>query len=103
VSGFQGTGSRNRVGPLAQRELLVLLKALVDASRAKSASRTRDEARAALRATLDTAHWNTPWLRHNLGVRRMKVIARMGYQVPYDALVPRGLDGLERLDAKRRG
>lgn len=86
---------------MSQREMLPTVNALVDASRARSASRTRDEARAALRLLLDTCNWRTPWLMHNIGVRRCKVIARMGYPVPYAFLdATRGLDRLERLGDK---
>ena len=85
-NGQIGEGSRRMVGPVPQRELVRLLSALVDASRARSGSRTRDEARAALRALLDNAHWNTPYVRRNIGLRRRKFISRLGYFIPYDEL-----------------
>ena len=82
----QGDGGWTRKGPVPQRELVKLLGSLVDASKAKSGTRTRDEARAALRALLDIANWNTSYVLSNLGVRRCKYLAGLGYPVPYTYL-----------------
>ncbi len=105
MSGWQqDNNGHRRVGLVSQRDLRPLLRVLVDASNAKSGSRTRDEARAALRQVLDTCNWNTPAVLNNIGVRRCKVIARMGYPVPYAYLdASRGLDRLERLGERQRG
>ena len=88
-----------RKGPVPQRELVHLLDSLIDASKAKSGTRTRDEARAALRALMAVANWNTPYVLTNCGVRRCKYLAGLGYPVPYTYLVVSAKDRerLERL------
>lgn len=104
MSGFRGSHDLTRKGPISQRDLVATLDALVDASAARSASRTRDEARAALRWTLDNCEWGTAYVLHNIGVRRCKFIARMGYRVPYAFLdATRGIERLERLGGKASG
>lgn len=91
-------------GLITQRDLVKTLGSLIDASRARSASRTRDEALAALRWTLENCNWRTAFVLHNIGVRRCKVIARMGYPVPYAFLdASRGIERLERLGGKGNG
>lgn len=104
---FRGSNQEGRtgvrIGPLSQRELVATLRALIDASRARSASRTRDEARAALRLLLDNSHWDTPYVRRNIGLRRRKFIAAMGHRIPYDELVPEGTERLDRLHRKGTG
>lgn len=102
-AGFKGSnqdaGRTGRKGPVSQDDLVPLLRALVDASKAKSGTRTRDEARAALRALLGAANWNTSYVLTNIGVRRCKYIARLGYPVPYTYLLVSQVDRerLERL------
>lgn len=104
MSGFQGSHARTRQGPISQRELVAAISALVDAAKARSASRTRDEARASLRWLLDNANWNTGYVCHNVGVRRCKFIAAMGYPVPYAFLdATRGRERLDRLAEKANG
>ncbi len=105
-AGFKGHGQEKRgpqKGPVSQDDLVPLLRVLVDASKARSGTRTRDEARAALRALLDAARWDTPYVLWNIGYRRCVFISRMGYRVPYDYLTRKGLDRLERLNGKGNG
>lgn len=98
----RGGSPRTRKGPMSQRDLVRTIGALVDASRSRSASRTRDEARAALRLLLDSANWRTPHVLRNIGYRRCVFIARMGYPVPYACLAREGLDRLEALYERQR-
>lgn len=73
MSGWQQREERARKGPISQRELVTALNTLVDAAKARSASRTRDEARASLRWLLDNANWNTGYVCHNIGDRKSVV------------------------------
>jgi hypothetical protein len=95
---FNGHGQERggvAIGPVGQRELVRLLKTIIDASRAKSGSRTRDEARAALRALLAEAHWNTPYCRRNLGARRCRYLLGLGYPV---SIADASRNEIERLE-----
>jgi hypothetical protein len=85
-------------GPVPQRDLVPLLKALIDASRAKSGTRTRDEARAALRSLLAVANWHTPYVMKNIGERRCRYLNQMGHPIPYTYLRAGGLERLEKLN-----
>lgn len=91
-----------QVGPVPQRELVRMLAILIDTSRAKVAGRQRDEARKALRDLMATAHWNTPYVRRNIGVRRCRHLLALGYPVPVGDTIPEGIERLERLN-KRGG
>ena len=102
TGGFRGHNQEGRgpqKGPIPQRELVRTLASLVDASKAKSWTRTRDEARAALRALMAAANWNTSYVLTNCGVRRCRYLAGLGYPVPYTYLVVSAKDRerLERL------
>lgn len=68
-------------GPVPQRELLSILRVLIDTSRARAASRTRDEARKALRALLAEANWQTAFVLRNLGAKRCRYLSGLGYPV----------------------
>ncbi len=80
----QAAGSRQPKGPVPQRKLLVLLRSLIDTSRSKAASRTRDEARAALRELMATTNWHTPYVLRNLGTKRCRYLSSLGYDIPVE-------------------
>lgn len=86
TGGFRGHGQdRGRTaerGPVSQKQLLLMLRVLIDTSRGKAASRTRDEARRALRELLAMANWNTSYVLRNLGARRCRYLSGLGYPVP---------------------
>jgi hypothetical protein len=77
----RGAGPKS-IGPVSQRDLVRLLCPIIDAAKAKASSRTRDDARKTLRHLLNEAHWQTPYVRQNLGVRRCRYIAGLGYPMP---------------------
>jgi hypothetical protein len=99
--GFRGHGrEKNRtgvaIGPISQKRLLPMIRVLIDASRSKAASRTRDDARAALRLIGQTANWNTPYILRNLRARRCRYLYGLGWPVPTSYLVA---DDISRLVA----
>ena len=79
-----GWGSGKK-GSIPQKMLVKTLAALIDASRAKVSSRTRDDARRTLREVMATANWNTPYVLRNIGFRRCNYLRGLGYHVPRDA------------------
>lgn len=85
VDGFRGhhreRRSRAPIGPVAQRDLVVILRKLIDVSRGKSSSRTRDEARRMLRLLMAEANWNTPYILRNIGAKRCRYLSGMGYTI----------------------
>jgi hypothetical protein len=95
TDGFRGHGRErgnrtlgpNPIGPVSQANLLPMLRILIDASRGKAASRTRDEARASLRQLMTTANWNTPYVLRNLRARRCRYLYGLGYPVPSHYLI----------------
>lgn len=70
---------RRRVG---QRQAVTLLRPLIDASMSKAPSRTRDDARRAVRELIANANWRTPFVLRNIGCRRARYLARLGLDVP---------------------
>lgn len=99
MTGFRGhnqaAGRSGPKGPVPQKELVSLLSALIDASQARAASRTRDEARKALRELLAISNWQTPYVRRNIGVKRCRYLAGLGYAIPEADLVRSSIDRLE--------
>jgi hypothetical protein len=69
-------------GPIAQRELLVELKALIDAARVPNSTAHKDIARAKLRTLLETANVRTGYIGHGLGPTRCKYLASIGFWMP---------------------
>ena len=96
-----GWGSPQK-GPLGQRDLVAVLKVLIDTAQTKASSRTRDEARRTLRGLMATAHWDTNYVRRNLGIRRCRYLAGQGYPMPADDLTRSSIDRLMQW-AERRG
>lgn len=70
-----------RTGPLSQRDLVVTLRALIDAASAANSTAHRDIARRELREVLDTAHWRTTFVLGNIGPRRCRYLASTGHWV----------------------
>ena len=105
MSGFRGHGQDKRTGvakgPISQRKLVNILSILIDTSRGKAASKTRDDARQALRDLLVVANWMTPYVMRNIGSRRCRYLSGLDYPVPIEYVIPTGLERLERLDARR--
>lgn len=68
-------------GPISQRELLRTLLALVDTAKAKNSSMHKDRAKRALRTLLGDpdVNWRTPFIGHNLGARRCRYLASIGF------------------------
>jgi hypothetical protein len=71
-------------GPIAQRQLLLVLRLLIDASKADRSGKARER----LHRVLQTCHWRTPYILHNIGVKRCQMIASLGYSVPVEYLIP---------------
>lgn len=69
-------------GPVTQRELVPLLKDLIDAAMARNSTAHRDIARSKLRTLLETTNWRTSFVMNNLSSRRLRHIASLGYWVP---------------------
>lgn len=88
MSGFRGHNQSARTGvakgPMSQRELVQVLRIIIDTARARAASRTRDDARSALRQLMATANWRTPYVLRNLGARRCRYLMGLGYDVPIE-------------------
>lgn len=74
--------AERRKGPISQRDLVRILPALIDAARAKVSTRTRDDARDALREVLAVAHWQTPHVLKNLNSKRCRWLTTRGYVIP---------------------
>ena len=69
-------------GDISQRELVPLLKRLIDDASSKQSTAHRDIARMRLRETLESTNWRTSYVMNNLSSRRCRYIAGMGYWVP---------------------
>lgn len=76
-----GREARMRKGPISQRDLVRLMKPLVDACMAKGASRGRDDARATLRRLLAETNWQTSWVLSRMGTKRCRYINSLGYPI----------------------
>jgi hypothetical protein len=70
--------------PIAQRELVPVMKVLIDAAMSKQSTAHRDIARSKLRAILDDpdSNWRTSFVLNNLAPRRCRYLASIGYWVP---------------------
>jgi len=70
--------------PVSQRDLVPIMKELVDAAMAKNSTAHRDIARSKLRAILEdpTSNWRTSYVLNNLGPKRCRFIASIGHWVP---------------------
>jgi hypothetical protein len=69
-------------GPIAQRQLLVELKALIDAARVPNSTAHKDIAKSKIREMLETTNWKTGFVLWNLGPARCKYLASIGHWVP---------------------
>ena len=87
---------------MGQHDLVAMLKILIDASRAKGASRTRDDARKALRDVMGVTNWNTAFVLRSLGARRCRYLAGIGYPIPAGPALRSDVDRLNDW-ARRRG
>ena len=80
---FNGTSAHDHRGPLIgsvpQKKLVPMLRLLTDVARSQSPSATRDQARETLRLLRDTAHWETPFVLVNIGLRRRRYLAAIGW------------------------
>jgi hypothetical protein len=76
-------GGATPKGPIPQKRLVQLLRVLIDTAQEKSASKTRDDARATVRLLMATANWNTPYVTRNIGARRCRYLLGLGYPVDY--------------------
>lgn len=106
MSAFRGHNQEGRTGvakgPLGQRNLVAVLRVLIDTSRAKASSRTRDDARHALRELMETANWDTAYVRRNIGVRRCRYLAGLGYPMPAADVLRSSVDRLTEW-SRRKG
>lgn len=68
-----------RIGNYAQRDLVPLLAATIDAARGHPSAH-RDIARARLRE-LRSEHWNTRYVLNQLSTRRCRFLAAQGWPV----------------------
>ena len=104
-TGERGPGG-NRKGPVSQRDLLRLMKVLIDASMGKVGSTSRDQARWTLRQLLAVSNWKTPRVLMGLGARRCRYLSILGYVIESKWLTVRPGD-VERLmaygEGRRRG
>ena len=105
MTGFRGhrqdAGTPQRIGPLGQRELLRSLRILIDTAREKGASKTRDDARRTLRELMAVAHWNTSYVLRNLGAKRCRYLAGLGYDVAAEFALQSSIDRLEQWVARQ--
>ena len=76
-----------RKGDISQRELVPMLKVLIDDASSKQSTAHRDIARMRLREILETANWRTPYVMNQISSRRCRYIASMGFWVPGDRLL----------------
>lgn len=67
---------------ISQKQTVALLRPLIDASMAKAATPHRDKAREAVHAVLANSRWNSAYVLKNIGARRCRYLARIGYPVP---------------------
>ena len=107
MSGFRGhnqaAGRTAPRGPMPQRELVSVLRVLIDTSRAKVSSRTRDDARATLRELLANANWRTPYVLRNIGARRCRYLMGLGYDVPIEDATRSAIDRLVQWGERGNG
>jgi hypothetical protein len=80
TKGF-GKGGSPRQGDVPQRLLLIRLKRLIDDASAKGAGAARDQAKTELREVMNTAHWDTEYIKYNAGVRRCRYLRSVGYPI----------------------
>lgn len=96
---FRGHGQEKRTGStkgsIPQRQLVKILAITIDTARAKAAGRGRDEARATLRLIMAEANWSTPYVFKNIGARRCRYLAGLGYKIPYEDATRSTIDRLQ--------
>ena len=98
----RGTDRHHQKGPVSQRQLLRLLKPLIDASMGKASSATRDQSRAAVRRLMAEANWRTPFILQNIGARRARYLSSLGYLIDSKWLTS-GDGDVERINAWSEG
>lgn len=96
----QAAGGPGKRGVIPQRELVRVLRVLIDTARAVP-GRGRDEARATIRDLLATANWRTPYVLRNIGARRCRYLAGMGYPVPAEFALRSTIETLRQWDERR--
>lgn len=69
-------------GVISQRDLVPLLRELVDAASVENSTAHKDIAKARLREVLTTCRVNTTYVANNIGPRRARFIASLGYPMP---------------------
>jgi len=97
ADGFRGhSQSHDGVakGPVSQRQLVKVLTVLIDTSRGKVSSKTRDDARRTLRELMAVANWNTPFVCRNIGAKRARYLRGLGYPVPIEYAIRTSIDRL---------
>lgn len=93
MNGFRGTNQAagrahpEGIGPINQRKLLRMMRVVIDTSQSKASSRGRDDARKSLTWLYREAHWNTPYVLRNLGVKRCRYLRGLGWTVPMEYCV----------------
>lgn len=98
----RGKDRHHRKGPVGQRELLRLLKVLIDASMRPTGSLSRDQARQGVRALLASTNWQTPFILQNLWPKRCRYLSSLGYVIEPKYLAARPGD-VERINAYGEG
>ena len=100
MSPFRGHHQERRsavaIGPVPQRELVIMLRVLIDAAKAKGAGKTRDDARRTLRELLAVANWSTSYVLRNIGARRCRYLSGLGYNVPAADALRSSIERLEQ-------
>lgn len=69
-------------GAIAQRELVGVLRDLIDDAMRPQSTAHRDVARSKLRSTLAETNWETSFIFTNLSTKRCRYLASLGYPVP---------------------
>jgi hypothetical protein len=93
-----GKGGSPRQGTMSQRDLLERMKVVIDQASARGAGIGRDNAKAALRELLRVEHWDTEFIRYNLGVKRCRYLRSLGYPISNRHLFA-SEDDVERITA----
>lgn len=74
-------GDTAKKGPISQDSLCKLLKPIIDTARAKSASKSRDDARRLVRRMMAETNWNTPFVLTRIGTKRCRYLSSLGYLI----------------------
>lgn len=106
MTGFRGHNQDGRTGTkkgaIGQRQLVKVLSPLIDACQSKAPSKVRDDARATLRDLLAASNWRTAFVLRNLGVRRCRYLAALGYDIPSADLTRSSVERLNQWAERQR-